>query len=175
MTSSFAHSGRSVALAVVLVILTPVTALLLDQPVNASSSSSMSRNDEIAQLVRILGGAYQNSLAHDSGRSDLEANDLALEDASIRFSKRVLDEFSEGSCGPNADESTGNQCELDDPSLALGDWAEMISYAAYRLENAARVGNRARWNRQCGSVRRGTNRVDGTSLSRGLRGDESSS
>jgi hypothetical protein len=125
------------ALALALVILTPLTALLLGQAVNASPSS-MNPNYGISQLLRTLNGAYQNSLMHDSGRTDLEASDLALEDASIQLSARMLDELSEGACGSDAERVSTNECELDDPSLALGDWAEMISYAAYRLENAAR-------------------------------------
>lgn len=136
MKPSFAHPGHRVALALALVILTPLTALLLGQTMNAPSS--MSHNDEIAQLVRTLNGAYQNSLMHNSGRSDLEANDLALEDASIQLSVRVLDELSEGACSLDAGRVSANECELDDPSLSLGDWTEMISYAAYRLENAVR-------------------------------------
>ena len=122
-------------LAFALVILTSPTALLLGQPVSASSMNH--NNDEIAQLVHILNGAYQNSLMHDSGRSDLEANDMVLEEASIRLSARMLDELSEGACSPDTSEGSAGECALDDPSLALGDWAEMISYAAYRLENAA--------------------------------------
>jgi hypothetical protein len=136
MKSFFARSGRRVVLALALVILTPLAALLRGQPVN---DSSMGHDDEIAQLVQILNGAYENSLLHDSARNNLEANDAVLEDAAIQFSSRAVDELK--SCGADTREGAENACALDDPSLSLGDWAEMISYASYRLENAARSTN----------------------------------
>lgn len=105
----------------------------------AMDESPVSDNGQIHELVRILNGAYENALLHDSSKADLESSDVLLETASIQFSSRVLREVKEGSCGSNVQAvAEASACALADPSLALGDWAEMLSYAAYRLENLAR-------------------------------------
>jgi len=89
----------------------------------------------LPQLVHILDGAYRNALLHDSARQNLESSDLLLENASIDFSVRVLNSIKSEACNSGTDATDESACSLDDPSLSLGDWTEMISYAAYRLEN----------------------------------------
>ena len=140
MRSLLADFWCKAALTLALVAFTTTSAL----PVtvgddSAMDGSPMSDNGQIYQLARILSAAYENALLHGSSKADLEASDLLLEGASIRFSSRVLQELKEDSCRPDAQAAVAaNACVLADPSLALGDWAEMLSYAAYRLENLAR-------------------------------------
>jgi len=144
MRLSLAYFWRKSALALALVILTSPTPRLhgqtLSQAMNDSSASD-ANNNELRQLVRILSGAYQNSLMHGSANANLEASDLLLENASIRFSARMVYELKEGSCNLKAvaqETTPESACAMDDPSLTLGNWAEMLSYAAYRLDNLAR-------------------------------------
>ena len=118
-----------------LVILTSLTALLPGQPVGDLSAQG---DGDLRQLVHILGGAYQNALLHDSAKSGMEANDALLESAAIKFSVRLLDELNEVACSAGQLNAGDTACPLDDPSLAFGDWTEMISYSAYRLENLSR-------------------------------------
>lgn len=124
-----------------LVVLTFMTALLLGQPL---SDGVTPNKDNLRQLVQILGGAYQNALMHDSAKiglkTGLEANDQLMEEAAIKFSSGLLDELKNGACSGEQANGTDDTCPLDDPSLAFGDWTEMISYAAYRLGNVARSG-----------------------------------
>jgi hypothetical protein len=108
------------------------------------NDSPVSDNSQIRQLVHILSGAYENALLHGSSRADLAASDVLLETASIQFSSRALQELKEGSCRSDAEAKPSlDACALSDPSLALGDWTEMLSYAAYRLENLARSASTA--------------------------------
>src|SRR5271166_3424866 len=140
MRSLPANIWRNVALPLALVICTSASPL----PVFIGNDSSIddspvSDNDQIQQLVRILSGAYENSLMHDGSKADLEASDVLLETASIRFSSRALAELKNGSCRSEAQPSAAaNACALADPSLALSEWAEMLSHAAYRLDSLAR-------------------------------------
>ncbi|MGC2247787.1 MAG: hypothetical protein WA609_14375 [Terriglobales bacterium] len=135
-----ADVGRKAALVLALVVCTAGLAFCLQSgDDSAMDDFTVSDNSQIRQLVHILSGAYENALLHGSSRADLGASDVLLETASIQFSSRALQELKEGSCG--SDEDAGpplNACALADPSLALGDWTEMLSYAAYRLENLAR-------------------------------------
>jgi hypothetical protein len=147
MRLSLAYIWRKSALALALVILTSSPPRLhgqaLSQVMNDSPASDANANNanELRQLVRILNGAYQNSLMHGSANANLEASDLLLENASIQFSAHVVYELKEGSCNLKAvaqETTPESACALDDPSLTLGNWAEMLSYAAYRLDNLAR-------------------------------------
>ena len=104
----------------------------------------VSDHDQIHQLVHILSGAYENALMRDGSKADLETSDVLLETASIRFSSRVLNEMKDGSCRSDAQATAAaNPCVLGDPSLALGDWTEMLSQAAYRLVSLARSASAA--------------------------------
>ena len=140
MTSWLASVWRKVPLVMALVLVTTGPAF----PVSAGDDFAMdespvSDSGQIQELVRILNGAYENALLHDSSKANLESSDVLLENASIQFSSRVLHEVKEGSCRSNAQAAAGaSACALADPSLGLSDWAEMLSYAAYRLENLAR-------------------------------------
>jgi hypothetical protein len=138
MKPSLKHSGRVILLALALVVLTPGAALLRGQGVEERQSGAAMNGDQIRQLVRILNGAYANSLMHGGSKtkSDLEASDRILEESSIQFSARLLNALDSDDCGGDA--QTGSECALDDRVLSLGDWTQMISYAAYRLENLSR-------------------------------------
>jgi hypothetical protein len=74
--------------------------------------------------------------------ADLEAKDLLLESASIRFSSRMLYEITKGSCQPDEHAAIGaladRTCVLDDESVGLKGLTDMLSYAASRLENLGR-------------------------------------
>jgi hypothetical protein len=100
-------------------------------------------NNNLRQLAHILAEAYGNALMHDAPNADLEAKDLLLESASIRFSSRMLDEITKGSCPPDEHASIGaladRTCVLDDESVGLRGLTDMLSYAAYRLENLGRL------------------------------------
>jgi hypothetical protein len=138
-----AYFLRKSVLVFALVILTSSALRLHGQALSQAKNDSPASDanaSEVRQLVRILNGAYQNSLMHGSANANLEASDLLLENASIRFSARVVYELKEGSCNLKAvaQETPESACALDDPSLTLGNWAEMLSYAAYRLDNLAR-------------------------------------
>jgi hypothetical protein len=103
-----------------------------------------SNNDinNLRQLAHILADAYGNALMHDSSNADLEAKDLLLESASIRFSSRMLYEITKGSCQPDEHAATGaladGTCVLDDESVGLKGLTDMLSYAAFRLGNLGR-------------------------------------
>jgi hypothetical protein len=144
MRSLPADIWRKVALPLALVVSTPTSALPVligrDSPMNDPASNY----DQIRRVVRILNNAYENALMHDSSKADLEASDLLLETASIWFSFRALYELKDGSCRSDAQAAAAaHACALADPSLALGDWAEMLSYSAYRLESLARSASAA--------------------------------
>jgi hypothetical protein len=140
MTSWPVSTWRKVALVMTLVLVAPGSAFPFSAGDDfAMDESPVSDNGQIYELVRILNGAYENALLHDSSKADLESSDVLLENASIQFSSRVLHELKEGSCRSNTQAAAGaSACALADPSLALSDWAEMLSYVAYRLENLAR-------------------------------------
>lgn len=72
-------------------------------PMNDSNSDI----NNLRQLAHILADAYENALMHDSSNADLEARDLVLESASIRFSSRMLYEITKGSCQPDEHAATG--------------------------------------------------------------------
>lgn len=98
--------------------------------------------NNLRQLAHILADAYQNALMHDSSNADLEAKDLVLESASIRFSSRMLHEITKGSCQPDEHAAPGaladRTCVLDDESVGLMGLTDTLSYAAFRLENLGR-------------------------------------
>ena len=106
-------------------------------PMNDSNSDI----NNLRQLAHILADAYENALMHDSSNADLEAKDLVLESASIRFSSRMLYEITKGSCQPN-EHAIGaladRTCALDDESVGLRGLTDMLSHAAYRLEKLGR-------------------------------------
>jgi hypothetical protein len=142
------YSWRKSALALALVILTTPAPRLHGQALAGQSMNDSSARDanEVRQLVRVLGGAYQNSLMHGSASANLEASDLLLENASIGFSAHLVYELKQGSCNLKAvaqETNPESACALDDPSLTLGNWAEMLSYAAYRLDTVARSASAA--------------------------------
>lgn len=99
--------------------------------------------DNLPHLAHILADAYGNALMHDKPNADLEAEDLFLESASIRFSGRLLYEISKGSCQPDERADTGTSveqtCVLDLESVGLRALTDSLSYAAYRLENQGRL------------------------------------
>ena len=107
-------------------------------PMNDSNSDI----NNLRQLAHILADAYENALMHDSSNADLEAKDLVLESASIRFSSRMLYEITKGSCRPDEHAAPGaladRTCVLDDESVGLKGLTDMLSYAAFRLENLGR-------------------------------------
>lgn len=138
-----AYLWRKSVLAVALVILTSPAPRLHGQVLLGQSMNNFpaSHDNEFRQLVIILSGAYQNALMHGSATASLNASDLLLENASIGFAAHVVSELNQGSCNLKAvaqETTPESACALDDPSLALGNWAEMLSYAAYRLDNLAR-------------------------------------
>src|SRR5580658_984529 len=98
--------------------------------------------DNFRQLANVLADAYGNALMHDASNADLEAKDLLLETASIRFSSRMLYEITKGSCQLDEDAAIGSSpnqtCVLDDESVDLKGLTDMLSYAAFRLENLGR-------------------------------------
>jgi hypothetical protein len=108
------------------------------QPMNNSDND----NDNLRQLAHNLADAYGNALMHDAPDADLEANDLLLESASIRFSSRMLYEITKGSCQPSEHAVIGaladRTCALDDESVGLRGLTDMLSHAAYRLEKLGR-------------------------------------
>jgi hypothetical protein len=111
------------------------------QPMDDNNSSNDDDNNDLRQLAHILAGAYGNALMHDTPNANLEAKDLLLESASIRFSSRMLYEITKGSCQPDEHPDIGAAnptCVLNDESLGLRDLIDMLSYAAYRLENQRR-------------------------------------
>lgn len=108
-------------------------------------NNSNNDNNNLRQLAHNLADAYGNALMHDApnaDNADLEAKDLLLESASIRFSSRMLNEITKGSCQPNEHAAMGalahRTCVLDDESVDLRGLTDMLSYAAYRLENLGR-------------------------------------
>jgi hypothetical protein len=109
------------------------------QPMDDNNNSD---DNNLPQLARILAGAYRNALMHDTPDADLEAKDVLLESAAIRFSSRMLYEITKGSC--QADEHpdiagvANPTCVLDDESVGLRGLIDMLSYAAHRLENQRR-------------------------------------
>ena len=135
---SLPHPSTVSLIALGLVILTCCAALLLGQPVG---ESSMPSDSGIPPLVHVLDGAYRNALLHGSTSQNLDSSDAILENASIDFSSRVLESIQSEACNSGSGATSDTSCSLDDPSLALGDWSEMISYAAYQLENMARRTN----------------------------------
>jgi hypothetical protein len=125
-------------------------------------------HDNLRQLAYNLADAYGNALMHDAPDADLEAKDLLLESASIRLSSRMLYEITKGSCQPN-EHAIGaladRTCALDDESVGLRGLTDMLSHAAYRLENLGRSAPPADGtNGQRAVV---SDRIDGTSLSNG--------
>jgi uncharacterized protein len=145
MRSLPANAWRKIGLLLAFVVATSGSALAVSVGNDlAPDESPVTDNSQIFELVRILNGAYENALLHDSSKANLESSDVLLEVASIQFSSRVLHELKEGSCRSNLQAAAGaSACALADPSLALGDWVEMLSYAAYRLENLARSASAA--------------------------------
>lgn len=108
---------------------------LSGQPMNDSNGD----NNNLPQLAHILADSYGNAIMHDTPNADLEAKDLLLESASIRFSSRMLSEITKGSCQPHQHADIGAlpdlTCVLDDESVGLRGLSDMLSSAAYRLEN----------------------------------------
>jgi len=101
----------------------------------------MLSDSDIPQLIHVLDGAYRNALLHGSTNQNLASTDATLENASIDFSSRALESMKSEACNSGTEPAGDTACSLDDPSLALGDWTEMISYAAYQLENLTRRTN----------------------------------
>jgi hypothetical protein len=132
----------------VIVTLAEVPSMLSEDAYFADFSRGLSMNDSysdinnLRQLAHILADAYENALMHDSSNADLEAKDLVLESASIRFSSRMLYEITRGSCQPDEHSAPGaladRTCVLDDESVSLRRLTDMLSYAASRLENLGR-------------------------------------
>jgi predicted RNA-binding protein YlxR (DUF448 family) len=132
----------------VIVTLAEVPSMLSEDAYFADISRGHPMNDSnsdinnLRQLAHILADAYENALMHDSSNADLEAKDLVLESASIRFSSRMLFEITKGSCQPDEHAATGaladRTCVLDDESVGLKGLTDMLSYAASRLENLGR-------------------------------------
>lgn len=109
---------------------------------NNSVNGSVTDSSDLPQLAHILTDAYGNALMHDTANADPETEDLLLEGASIRFASRMVYEITEGSC--QRDERSamgaapGRTCGLDDESVDLTALSDMLSYAAYRLEDLGR-------------------------------------
>ena len=107
-----------------------------------SRGQAMNEINSLRQLAHILADAYGNALMHDMPNADLEAKDLLLKSASIRFSSLMLYEITKGSCQSDEHAATGTAadrtCVLDDESVGLRGLTDMLSYAAYRLENLGR-------------------------------------
>jgi hypothetical protein len=131
----------------VIVTLAEVPSMLSEDAYFADFSRGHLMNDSnsdinnLRQLAHILADAYENALMHDSSSADLEAKDLVLESASIRFSSRMLYEITKGSCQPDehaAGALADRTCVLDDESVGLKGLTDMLSYAAFRLENLGR-------------------------------------
>jgi hypothetical protein len=102
-------------------------------------NNSNDDNNDLRELAHILAGAYGNALMHGAPNADLEAKDLLLESASIRFSSRMLYEITKGSCQADEHADTENAasptCVLDDESVGLRSLTDMLSYAAYWFDN----------------------------------------
>jgi hypothetical protein len=100
-----------------------------------------SSNYDLPQLARILADAYGNAVVHDTPNADPEAEDLLLESASVRFASRMVHEIIEGPCQrnerPSRESSASRACVLDDESVDLTALSDMLSYAAFRLEDLA--------------------------------------
>jgi hypothetical protein len=116
-------------------------ACFTDFPRAKPMNNSDNDNNNLRQLAHKLADAYGNALMHDTPDADLEAKDLLLESASIRFSFRMLYEITKGSCQPN-EHAIGaladRTCALDDKSVDLRGLTDMLSHAAYRLEKQGR-------------------------------------
>lgn len=116
-----------------LVILVPTAALSMLFPISQGD-----RN--LPQLAHTLSDAYTNALMHETPNAELEAKDLLLESAAIRFSSRMLYEITQGSCQTAEDaavkgSSVDGTCVLDDESVGLADLTDTLSSAAHRLED----------------------------------------
>jgi hypothetical protein len=142
------HHWTKWALAIgMIVTLAEVPSMVSEDAYFADFSRGHPMNDSnrdinnLRQLAHILADAYENALMHDSSNADLEAKDLVLESASIRFSSRMLYEITKGSCQPDeraAGALADRTCVLDDESVGLKGLTDMLSYAAFRLENLGR-------------------------------------
>ena len=131
-----------------IVTLAEVPSMLSEDAYFADFSRGHTMNDSnsdinnLRHFAHILADAYENALMHDSSNADLEAKDLVLESASIRFSSRMLYEITKGSCQPDEHAAPGaladHTCVLDDESVGLQGLTDMLSYAAFRLENLGR-------------------------------------
>ena len=126
----------------VIVTLAEVPSMLSEDAYFADFSRGHTMNDSnsdinnLRHFAHILADAYENALMHDSSNADLEAKDLVLESASIRFSSRMLYEITKGSCQPDEHAAPGaladHTCVLDDESVGLKGLTDMLSYAAFR-------------------------------------------
>jgi len=141
--SLFVRLWRTIALGLALMIGISPSALPISTAHGSLMDAATNNDDQIPRLVRILSGAYENSLLHGNWRADLKAGDVLLENASLRFAARAIYAMKDGSCRSNAPGVSADTCALADPSLALADWAEMLSYAAYQLDNLARSASAA--------------------------------
>jgi len=103
-------------------------------------------SDGVRELMQTLSTAYQNSVMHDAPNTDLETGDLRLENASIDFSLRMLDEIGKGVCqssDPATPSVVEHACALNDELAGLNDLTDSLSYAAYRLEMISESSSRA--------------------------------
>jgi hypothetical protein len=122
---------------------------MLSKTVHSANSSSLTNNssnddnNNLLQLAHILAHAYGNALMHETPDTDLEASDLLLENAAVRFSSRLLYEITKGSCRLEGDPLTAapaqRPCVLDDESIGLRALTDILSRAAGRLENLAKA------------------------------------
>jgi hypothetical protein len=101
---------------------------------------------DVRELSQTLAKAYPNSIMQDASSADLETEDLQLEDSSIVFSLRMLDEVGKGVCrssDPATQTVVERACPLDDELAGLNDLSDTLSYAASRLERISDAASRA--------------------------------
>ena len=115
------------------------SATAMNNSVNPSVNESRNDISDLSQLAHILENAYGNALIHGTPNAEPVAEDLLLENASVRFASRIVHELTGGSCQRNERSSPGpfpgRACLLDDESLDLTALSDMLSYAAFRLED----------------------------------------
>lgn len=111
----------------------------------SNQSSSTGSGADLRALMRTLAKAYQNSIMQDAPDADLEADDLLLENSSIVFSLRMLDELGKGVCqssDPATPTIVERSCPLDEELAGLNNLSNSLSYAASRLERISDAASR---------------------------------
>jgi hypothetical protein len=125
-------------------------------------------DDDIPEVIQILGCAYENSLMH----ADLEAYDLRLEAAAIHFSSRMLDEISQSSC-PDDPESLDivaeRTCVPDGELAGLNELSYFTHVRRISPREAGSVRPARGWRKRSGRSHYRAHGIDGTSVSNGLR------